>query len=166
MATKYHIPINPNPEHYQLVGELAVRWGWIENQTGVIIRELLRIRRPEGHMAIGNMGIQPKTRVLASLAKHAFRKNAIGKQLEKLADDIQGFDKFRNDVIHGLWVHAPRGTNNLALLRRKNLQQQVEPLPDRDALTQLTPKLSKLREIQNDAQRLTHELKTLRGKFE
>ena len=163
---KYDIPIDTIPDCFHLIGELATRWGWIENQTGVIIRELLHLKKPEGHMAIGNMGIQPKTRVIASLAQHLFKTNKLGAEISDLADAIQEFDKFRNDVIHGLWVYYPKGTKELALLRRKNLQQQVDPHPDKDAVKQLAPKIAKLREIQNEAQRITRAIKALRGKFE
>jgi len=163
---KFHIPIDPNPQCFAAVGELATRWGWIENQTGVLIRELLRIKRPAGHMAIGNMGIQPKTRVLASLAQYSLAKNKLGSEIIVLANRIQKFDKFRNDVIHGLWVHYPPGTTQLALLQRKNLQQQVEPHPDKDIITHLPRKIEELKKIQAEAQRITTALKALHGKFE
>jgi len=166
MATKYYIPIDANPACFPKIGELVVRWGWIENQTTVLIRELLRIKKPVGDMAIGNMGISPKTRVLRSLAQHAFATNSLGKEIAALADDIHEFDKFRNDVVHGLWVHSPKGTDELALLMRKSLQQKVDPHPDKDSLKRLPEQIAMLKSIQHEAQRLTRELKALRGKFE
>jgi hypothetical protein len=163
---RYNIPIDPKPDCFPMIGELATRWGWIENQTGVIIRELLRIKKPAGHMAIGNMGIQPKTRVITSLAQHLFKVNKLGREIKSLADTIQEFDKFRNDVIHGLWVYYPENTKELALLKTKSLQQKVDPHPDKDAVNQLAPKIAELRQIQNEAQRITDAIKALRGKFE
>jgi hypothetical protein len=132
----------------------------------VIIRELLCIEKPEGLMAIGNMGIQAKVRVISSLAQYAFKVNELGPEIVALANAIQKFDKFRNDVIHGLWVHFPKGTNQLALLRRTGLQEQVKPRPDKDVITDLPVKILELQKIQNEAQRITVALKALRGKFE
>ena len=162
---KYHIPIDTVPDCFAHIGELATRWGWIENQTGVLIRELLRLTRPEGHMAIGNMGIQPKTRVLAALAEHLFKEKRLATDLVKLADAIQKYDTFRNDVIHGLWVYYPKNTKKLALLRRKNLQQQVDPFPDNGIVTELPSRIENLKKLQNEAQRLTDAIKSLHRKF-
>jgi len=148
-----------------MIGELATRWGWIENQTGVIIRELLRIKKPAGHMAIGNMGIQPKTRVIKSLAEYLFETNPLGKEISNLADRIQKFDTFRNGVIHGLWVYYPVNTQELALLVTKSLQQKIDPQPDKNVLKELPLKISELRELQLEALRITDSIKALRGKF-
>src|SRR5258706_2892647 len=115
MAQRYDIPIDPNPACFAKVGELAVRWGWIENQAGVLIRELQRLTKPEGLMAIGNLGIQAKCKVLIALGQHALetRDTILAERLAGVAQAIQKFDEFRHDVIHGLWVHAPAGTSRL-----------------------------------------------------
>jgi len=42
---KYHIPLDLNPACFPELGELVARWCWIENQTGVLIRELVRAKR-------------------------------------------------------------------------------------------------------------------------
>jgi hypothetical protein len=39
---------------------------------------------------------------------------------------MQEFEKFRNDVIHGLWVYFPEGSKQVALLRRKSFEQRVD----------------------------------------
>ncbi len=163
---KYDIPIDPKPDCFILIGELATRWGWIENQTAVLIRELLRIKKPAGHMTVSIMSIRQKTRALSSLARHIFKNKKLATEIHNLAKAIQKYDEFRNDVIHGLRVYYPKGTTELALLRRDGLQQQIDPQPDKDAVKQLAPKIAKLLEIQNEAQRITHEIKALRGKFE
>lgn len=164
--TKFHIPIDCEPIYFQSLGELATRWGWIENQASVLIRVMLQLTKPEGNMAIHSMGTNQKTRVIVSLAQHLFKTNKkLGEDLCALADEIQEFEKFRNDVIHGLWVHSPEKSKQVALLRRKSLEQRVDPHPDAGIATEFPKKLAKLKAMQNEAQRLTTELKNLRGKF-
>lgn len=162
---KFHIPITVEGKYFSQVGELVTRWGWIENQSGVLIRELLRIKKPEGYMAIGNMGIQAKTRVIAALARHHFSGKQMEKDFENLTTAIQKFDDFRNNVVHGLWVYYPKDTTDHALVTRKKLQLEVDPTPDKDILTHLPRKIQQLLDIQNEAQRLTRAIKALRGKF-
>ena len=116
-------------------------------------------------MAIGNMGIQAKTRVIASLARHHFHGKALATDFVKLADAIQKFDDFRNDVVHGLWVYCPKDLTEHALVTRKKLQREVDPNADKDILNHLPRKIAELLDIQNEAQRLTREIKALRGKF-
>ena len=116
-------------------------------------------------MAIMSMGIQVKLRVIANLAQHIFNGNKLGKEIENLVADIQCFDKFRNDVVHGLWVHYPIGTDKPALLRRKSLEQKVNPHPDGNVMKELPLKIAKLTKIQNETQRITVAIKALRGKF-
>lgn len=159
MKYKYHIPIDPNPDCFVQIGELATRWGWIENQNTVLIRLLLRMTKPESHMAIANMGIQAKLGVLRSLASYLFDGKPLRDEIKALAKQIQGFDEFRNDVIHGLWVHYPQGTKQLALLRRNSLEQKVDPQPDTDAVTQLATRIGELKKIQAEARRITDVLK-------
>lgn len=62
-------------------------------------------------------------------------------------------------------MHAPRDSNNLALLRMKSLQQKVEPQPDMDAFISLPQMNAELRVIQMEAQQLTKAIKDLKGKF-
>lgn len=163
---KYHIPIDCDPKYFQSIGELVTRWGWIENQASVLVRVLLRLTKPEANMAIHNMAIKTKTRVIVSLAEYLFKTNKqLGQDLCALADDIQDFEAFRNDVIHGLWVYSPQKSTRVALLRRKSLEQRVNPHPDTGIGNEFPKKLEDLREIQNEAQRLTTALKGLRGHF-
>jgi hypothetical protein len=151
---RYAIPINPKATYFAAIGVLASRWGWIENQSGVVIRELLRIKKAQGHMATGNLGIFAKTRIMASPAEHLFKQYPLGDQIAALADAIQKFDTFRNDVLHGLWVYYPEKSQELALLRTKSIQQKVDPLPDKDVVKNLPRKITELREIQLEALRV------------
>jgi hypothetical protein len=163
---KYHIPIDCEPTYFESIGELATRWGWIENQASVLIRVMLKLTRPESNMAIHSVGMNQKTRVIANLARHLFKTNKkLGEDLCVLAAEIQEFEKFRNDVIHGLWVHAPQTSKQVALLRRKSLEQRIDPHPDAGIATEFPSKLTKLKEMQYEAQRLTTALKHLKGKF-
>lgn len=163
MAQRYDIPIEPNPACFSRVGELVVRWGWIENQAGVLIRELLRLKKPEGFMAIVNLSIQAKCKVLISLGQHAVDKRdpTRSKRIVYAAKAMQAFDDFRNDIVHGLWVHAPEGSSNLALLQRKSLEQKVDPIADSGIMARLDAKLVQLRALQTDAQAITKDLKKL-----
>jgi hypothetical protein len=166
-VAKYHIPIDCEPTYFLQIGELLTRWGWIENQSSVLIRELLVVSKPESNMAIHNMALAAKTAVIRSLAEHLFKINAkMREDLKALAVDIKDFEDFRNNVVHGLWVYSPPKSKEVALLMRKSLEQRVDPHPDKDIANQFPTKLQKLRAIQNEAQRITDELKALRGKFE
>src|SRR5262245_54847637 len=138
----YHIPIDCEPTFFHSLGELATRWGWIENQASVLIRVMLKLTKPESNMAIHNMGTSQKTRVIVNLAQHLFQTNKeLGEELCALAGEIQEFEKFRNDVIHGLWVHAPETSKHVALLRRKSLEQRVNPEPDINIAAEFPRKL-------------------------
>jgi hypothetical protein len=160
-VAKYHIPIDPNPACFAQIGELAARWCWIENQTGVIIREMLRLTKPEGLMVIGHTGIQGKCGALLALAGHTLKGSDIGSEIKSLVKAIQNFDKFRNDVFHGLFVHYPPDTDQLALLRRESVQQKVDPVPDIYAIREFPSKIAELRATQVMAQRITDDLKKL-----
>ena len=162
---RYHIPIAVEGRYFAQIGELVTRWGWVENQSGVLIRELLRIKKPEGYMAIGNMGIQAKTRVIVALACHHFAGKQLATDFSKLASDIQKFDDFRNDVVHGLWVYFPKNSTEHALITRKRLQKEIDPTPEKDIIKHFSRKIAELVDIQNEAHRLTRAIKALRGKF-
>ena len=99
-------------------------------------------------MAIHNMAIKTKTRVIVSLAEYLFKTNKrLGQDLCALADDIQKFEEFRNDLIHGLWVYSPENSTQVALLRRKSLEQRVNPHPDTDIGNEFPKKIEKLRKF-------------------
>jgi hypothetical protein len=109
--------------------------------------------------------INARAQIIANLGEHYFGKKALGKDLVQLASDVDKFEKVRNDYLHGLWVYYPKDSKDIALLRRKSLQQKIDPHPDTDAPKLLAQHLKKLKAIQNEAQRLTRAIKALRGSF-
>jgi hypothetical protein len=67
MPAKFHIPIDPNVQCFAPLGEMIARWGWMENQLTVLIRELLRLKKPESNIAIHNLPTKRKIEVLNTL---------------------------------------------------------------------------------------------------
>jgi hypothetical protein len=156
---KFHIPIDPNPECFSSLGEVAARWGWIENQLSVLIRELMRLKKPESNIAIHSLPTQRKIEVLKTLGRYAYPDEPIGTEIVALGNALSSFNDFRNDVVHGLWVDWPTKGGQLALVRRVSLQQKVDPEADRDAPKQFKSRIEKLKELQETAQRITTALK-------
>jgi hypothetical protein len=163
---KFHIPIDPNPQCFVQVGEIATRWSWVENQVSVLIRELLRLKKPEANLAIQNMMARTKLEVLSTLAQYAFTTNPLRDQIVSACCKMEKFSRYRNDVIHGLWVHRSPTDDRLAVVIRRNLKQKIDPKPDRTIVAELASKITSLREIQAEAQRLTDEVKNLKGNFD
>ncbi len=112
-------------------------------------------------MVVGRTGMKGKLGAIRSLAQHHYPDSALGTELVDLANKIQAFDKYRNNVVHGLWVYCPQKSEELALLSTEGLQELVDPRPDKGAVTELPERITKLCEIQLEALRLTDVIKAL-----
>lgn len=132
----------------------------------MILRELLQMDRATGHMAIHDAGVQVKFAVIRALAKHLLRKNvALAGEIQTFCRKAQNFCDFRNEIVHDMWVHYPRGTTELALLKLDTFDRRINPFPDTETIKQLAPKIEDLKALQAAALKITDSLKALRGKF-
>src|SRR5215203_5948234 len=102
MPYRYNIPRDPKPDCFALVGELITRWSWIDNQTTVILREILRLTKPESRMAIAGADAKVKIQIINALAD-VVQTQGLGTPLREWCGRLDSLATFRNRIAHSLW---------------------------------------------------------------
>ena len=152
----------PN-DYYVALGEIATLWSWLEHQIGVLIRLGFKLNKAEGRILTAGMAVHPKSQILAITASKFVEEEALRQSLLAFVKKIQGVANDRNRYVHGLWVETADARKEIGLFIAKSGEQRIEPDFDPVSIARIQKVVGELRELQQEAQRLTDRLKGKRG---
>jgi len=145
------------------IGEVVARWGYLQFQLGVIIREACRVDRQTGTLLTQGPTIQSLCASITAIAdsEHWLKDAELRADLRKLATRVRNAKDVRNEYAHGVFgFGGTEGVFARYVFDKKGGPMVPEPITveglKRDAL--------KPRELWEEAQRITRRLKALRQK--
>lgn len=92
-------------DFYARIGEVAVKFAWMEFLVGEIVSRLIGKGNPViGPIVVENRSLAEKTRLLKKLAAFRYIRNEGMEQAATgLAAEVEKFREKRNPFVHGLW---------------------------------------------------------------
>jgi hypothetical protein len=96
--TKYPVDL-PN-DYRALIGEICQRWSWLEFQSGVLAREVLRLDKPAGYAITGGMSMRSVSTVLLALSLGTYldKHPALKQRLNDLASKLYNIGDFATNM--------------------------------------------------------------------
>lgn len=95
-------------KHLQAIGEVAVRWGELEDTLSTIIWDIANLRRPGAHAITTHLNERTKVDICNSLADIIFGSRPLAEELRTHLNYIMNivYPK-RNAVVHSTWGYSP-----------------------------------------------------------
>lgn len=159
-------PLELPPEYNAAIGEICSRWSWLEFQSGVIVREVLRLDKPAGFAITGGMSMRSVSTVLLalSLGKFLDQHPKLKADLGHLGKKLHNIGDLRNEYAHGIWGYENQKNPKLGLWKFRSPEDRVGKTWIHKPLSALLADAKTLKGLQEKAQDLTWDLKdALRG---
>jgi hypothetical protein len=156
------IPIDPPPEYFAAVGEVAVRWSRLEYQLGVLVRAGFKLGKDEQRTLIVGMDMTVLTAVLRAVAQGWISDKKVARDIKEFAAELADVRGKRGDYVHGLygyWQGKPDKWFMFKLKLRQRGNINADPISPAD----ISAFAAKLRGLQMRAQELTRALKAVHG---
>lgn len=158
---KRHYPVTIDSSYYAAVGEVAVRFAWLEHRLHVLIREGLRITKSAGRITLVGKDARVLADILQTIAESAalIPDATLRSKLAQYARDIDAKSKQRANYVHGVYGTPPADPFKLY---RIILKGQMDTKGERFTPKSVTQLVSHLTELQERGLQLTKDLKALR----
>lgn len=160
-------PQSLSKDYYEGIGEICARWSWLEFQLGVIARESLRIKKPEGFSVFGGMSMRSISTVLTALTLSVLPKGKpkLSAAISELSRKLQNIQDMRNEYAHAIWGYNKSDNPNLGIWKFKKPEDRASPNWVNRSLAKIRDDAKMLADLQVTAQEITHALKGRPSRF-
>lgn len=147
------------------IGEVVARWGYLQFQLGVIIREISSLPKDTGRV----LTVGPDLSVLCNIIRtftasnHWIKDEKIRADLKNLADDVREKSSDRNDYAHGVFGFG-ENPNEFVRLLMKQPKHRIKPASEPLKVEDLKRIADDARNLWIRAQEITNKLKSSKRK--
>ncbi len=129
MAFIMRHPANLPAKYYRAIGELIVKWNFVDFHMQSIARFYLNLGPKESRVLMYKLGTRDKVDILRAVCLRWVSDPVHKKKLEKITEKFHKLSNRRNEYIHGTWGHkigAPR--NELRMMYIRKAKEKILPL--------------------------------------
>lgn len=143
------------------IGKIVSRWGYLQYQLGVIIREAMKLKKETGRVLTGGMEVGVLIGVLRTISKtDKYVPNAKMREvLKAFANDVQKASDHRNDYAHGVFGYTDDIPPRFARYLWKEAQHRINPEWEVITASHLDDLATEARNLWVRAQVITKQLK-------
>jgi hypothetical protein len=155
--------------YYEAIGEICARWTWIEFQLGVIIREALRLTKPQGRAVTAGMSVPVQAKILIAIGLAGIkgadaRDPTLAREIGAFGEQLDNLRDMRNQYAHALFGYDPDTNSKLGIWKFKKPEWRIEPIWVHTTIQGIKNDAKILIGHQEKAQELTTRLKALKKK--
>ena len=156
-------PIDEMPQEMLAgIGEIVARWGYLQFQLGVIIREIAGLPKDMGRVLTLGPDLIVLCRMLRVLTAndHWIKDAALRADLADLAEAVKKASSTRNKYAHGVFGYGEKA-GEFVLYLMQAPTHKVNPATEAIKIATLKAAASDARNLWAKAQELTRWLKTI-----
>ena len=150
------------------IGEIVARWGYLEFQLGVVVREIAGMPKGTGRVVTIGLGLGVLCRMVSNFSStdHWIKDKKLREDLAKLAKDIRKCAPHRNEYAHGVFGTSQVMGGSKKFVRHLMGGSVYSATPDVEEITEesLASVPGEAKELWERAQDATQKLKAAKKK--